>query len=82
MYVGFSKKLKALGGMRLHIGGRGRKGIIMLGIYGILYLYWYMFLACLWMMYGAGYLMFYLPYKGIRAAVRNKKAAAAVKGCK
>ncbi len=76
MYIGFSKRLVALGGLRIGVGKRlsGATGWIVLIFLGMFYLMWYMMIACLWIFYGFGYLFFYLPFKGIVHLSEKKKA--------
>lgn len=76
MYIGFSKKLKALGGLRIGFGKRlsGAGGWILLCCCAVLNLFWYMILGCLWLMYGVGYL-FYLPIKAIVNVIHKKHIA-------
>jgi hypothetical protein len=67
MYIGFSKTLIKLGGIRIGVGKRmkGSTGWIMLLFYGMLQVTWWMIVGTLWMMYGIGWLFVYLPIKGI-----------------
>lgn len=76
MYIGFSKKLKALGGLRIGVGKRmsGAGGLIFLIGIGIVYIYWYMFLACLWLIFGCCWLLC-LPVNAIVKAVKKKQTA-------
>lgn len=76
MFVGFSKRLKALGGLRIGFGKRlhGAGGWILFFFCAILNLYWYMILGCLWLFYGVGYL-FYLPIKAIANVIKRKQIA-------
>lgn len=76
MYIGFSKRLKALGGLRIGFGKRvhGAGGWILFFLCAILNLYWYMILGCLWLFYGVGYL-FYLPIKAIANVIKRKQIA-------
>lgn len=76
MYIGFSKKLKALGGIRIGFGKRlhGAGGWILLCCIAILNLFWYMILGCLWLMYGCGFLV-YLPIKAIANVIHKKRIA-------
>lgn len=79
MYIGFGHRLRGLGGMRVGFRVSSSSGIAFLCIYGCLnaciYLCWYSMLAMLWMMYGMGYLFFYLPTKGIMGLIKKKRAS-------
>lgn len=76
MFIGFSKKLKVLGGLRIGFGKRlsGAGGWILLFCCAILNLFWDMILGCLWLMYGCAYL-FYLPIKAIVNVINKKRIA-------
>lgn len=77
MYIGFSKKLKALGGLRIGFGKRfsGAGGWILLFCCAVLNLFWYMILGCLWLMYGTYYVLFYLPIKAVVSIIKKKQIA-------
>ena len=82
MYIGFSKRLKRLSGIRIGAGYRisGFMGLfILLGI-GMANLMWYSILACMWMLYGMFWLMyqmcvwiFYKPIKLLVKVIKSKK---------
>ena len=75
MYISFGRKLMGLGRVRFGVGVRtkGSTAWLMLIVYGLLYMCWYMMLGTLWLMYGIGYLFFYLPIKGITKLVKSSK---------
>ena len=76
MFIGFSTRLKKMGGFRLGIGKRvhGWTAILILVFVGMFYLMYWSFLGCLWLMYGICWLCFYLPVKLIVTAVKKRKA--------
>ena len=76
MYIGISKRLKVLGGLRIGVGKRlsGTGGLILLCCCAFINLFWYMILGCLWTIYGLGYLV-YLPIKAIVNATKRKQEA-------
>ena len=78
MYVSFGHKLKSLGGVRIGYNYRGKKAWYFLLVFGFLQLLWYFMLGSLWLMYGMGYVLFYLPAKGISNLRKKKKIADAV----
>ena len=82
MYVGFSKKLKRLSGIRIGAGVRikGFMGLFVLCGIGIANLIWYSILACMWMIYGMFWLMYqlcvwvlYKPIALLVKKIRSKK---------
>ena len=82
MYIGFSKRLKSLSGIRIGAGYRihGVMGIFILCGIGIANLIWYSILACMWMIYGMFWLMyqmcvwiFYKPVYYLVKAIKSKK---------
>lgn len=76
MFIGFSTRLKRMGGFRLGIGKRvhGWTAIFILMFVGIFYLMWWSLLGCMWLIYGVCWLFFYLPIKLIVNAVKKRKA--------
>lgn len=73
MYIGFTKRLKALGGLRVGFGKRvsGATGAMLFCLAAIINLCWYMILGCVWLAYGAIWLMFILPIKAIKKHVNK-----------
>ena len=71
MFISFGHKLRGLGNVRVGFRMKGSTGCLLLGVYGcinaFIYLFWYTMLGTFWLMYGVGYLCFYLP---IRCAVK------------
>lgn len=69
MYISFGRRLLRLGSVRVGIRMTGTKGCFYACLFAFInaciYLYWYAMLGILWLMYGLGYLCFYLPIKGI-----------------
>ena len=79
MYLSFGRTLRGLGKIRIGAGFRmkGPTAWIMLIVYGLLYMCWYMILGTLWLMYGMGYLFFYLPIKGIVKLCKKRQEQSA-----
>ena len=75
MYVGFSSSLKKASRFRIGAGMRlTTKTLLIFGIFILVYyMIYYSVLLCLWTLYGVCWLFFYLPYKGIAAAVKKSK---------
>lgn len=73
MYIGFSKTLMRWGGIRIGVGTRakGPMGLLMLLIFGMVQLCWWMIVGMLWLLYGLGYVLIYLPIKAVQK--RSKK---------
>lgn len=71
MYISFGRKLKGLGNVRVGHRLKGSSAWYFLFIYYSLQLCWYMLLGTLWLVYGFGYLFFYLPIKGVIKLVQN-----------
>ncbi len=86
MFIGFSKRLKAMGGFRLGVGLRLTKNncwyfLFALLLYGCFYLCWYSVIACGWILYFmlyALYKIYYLMFK--YGAIGVKKLYAIIKG--
>lgn len=76
MYLSFGRRLRGFGRMRIGAGIRmnGWVAAFMIFIYAMLYMCWYMVLGTLWLMYGLGYVFYYLPIKGIVKLCRRNKA--------
>ncbi|MCL2816805.1 MAG: hypothetical protein FWD39_00260 [Clostridiales bacterium] len=79
-FMGFSKTLKKMGGMRVGIGFRVDKRkknakwllpLVMI-VGGMVYLLWYLFLLILWGFYWT-LKIFYLAFKGIYSLIKGKK---------
>jgi hypothetical protein len=75
MFISFGHTLRSLGKIRLGFGFRmrGWTAAIMIFIYAMLYMCWYMVLGMLWLLYGMGYLFFYLPINGIIKYKKNRE---------
>lgn len=75
MYLGFGRRLRTLGGVRLFAGVRlkGATAAFLFFFIAIIRLYWYIMLGMLWMIYGFGYLCFYLPVRGIVSLCKKRK---------
>lgn len=74
MYISFGQKLRGLGRVRFGFRMKGSAAWIMAILYGLVYMCWYLMLGTLWLLYGMGYLFFYLPIKGIvKLSKQNKK---------
>lgn len=86
MFIGFSKRLKAMGDFRLGVGLRLTKNncwyfLFALLLYGCFYLCWYSVIACGWILYFmlyALYKIYYLMFK--YGAIGAKKLYAIIKG--
>lgn len=73
MYITIGRKLKGLGNVRICHRLKGSSAFVYLCIYWILNFYWFLLLGTLWLMYGMGYVLFYLPIKGIVKLVKGIK---------
>lgn len=62
MFIGFSKRLKAMAGFRICVGIRLNKWVALFVIpfIGIFYLMWYSLILCGWMIYGICYIYYWL----------------------
>lgn len=78
-YVSWGRKLKGLGNVRIGHSLRGKSAWYFLIVFGFLQLLWYFMLGSLWLMYGVGYVFFYLPIKGIIKLCKKKQIADAAK---
>lgn len=69
----FGRTLRRWGAFRIGLGFRmkGATGWIMLLCLAMVQMMWYILLGTLWMLYGFGYLFFYLPIKWICSRVRS-----------
>ena len=78
MYISFGRRLRGFGNMRVGFRMSTSQGCLFACIYGcinaMIYLFWYMILACFWMVYGIGYVFYYLPIKAIINLCKDKKA--------
>lgn len=74
MYIGFSKTLMRLGGIRIGIGMRkkGAEGLFFLFLFGMVQLCWWMIVGMLWLLYGVGYMFIYLPIKGVKKLLKKE----------
>lgn len=75
MYLSFGRRLRGLGGFRFGVGVRmkGWTGALMTFMYAMLYLLWYMLLGTLWLIYGLGYVCYYLPAKYLVKYCKDSK---------
>ena len=75
MYLSFGRRLRGLGGVRFGVHKRvsGGAAAVMLFVYCMMYLMWYMLLGTLWLMYGLGYVCYYLPAREIVKFSKKKK---------
>lgn len=73
MYISIGRKLKGLGNVRVCHRLKGSNAFVFLCIYWLLNFYWFLLLGMLWLMYGVGYVLFYLPIKGIIKLVKKVK---------
>ena len=86
MFIGFSKRLKSMGGFRLGIGMRLTWRncwyfLFMLLFVGTFYLCWYSLIACGWMMYYLFYGLYKIYYFMFKyAAIGIKKLYSTIKG--
>ena len=75
LVFGFHRTLFRLGGWRFGVGyhAHGSTAIFLLCLFGFLNLLWYMFLGCLWVMYGFVWLFIILPIRGIVRLIRRRR---------
>lgn len=73
MYISIGRKLKGLGNVRVCHRLKGSNAFVFLCIYWLLNFYWFLLLGTLWLMYGIGYVLFYLPINGIIKLVKEIK---------
>lgn len=82
MYISFGRKLRGLGNVRIGFRMKGSQGCLFLGAYwcinAFIYLFWYTLLGTFWLMYGLGYLCYYLPVKAIIKYYKKKKQEAEI----
>ena len=73
MYIGFSKTLMRLGGIRIGMGMRkkGTDGLFLLFLFGMIQLCWWMIVGMLWLLYGVGYVLIYLPIQGVKKLLKK-----------
>ena len=75
MYIGFSKTLIRLGGIRFGVGKRlkGSAAGVMVLFYGMMQLFWWALVGTLWLLYGFGYVFIYLPVKAIKKLLKKEQ---------
>lgn len=73
MYISIGRRLRGLGNVRIGHRLKGSGAFVFICIYWLLNFYWFLLLGTLWLMYGMGYVLFYLPIKGIVKLVKEIK---------
>lgn len=75
MLLGFSKALRAMGGVRLGVYIRGKWAALLFVFVLMFYVMWYSLLAALWIVYGMVWIVV-KPIAWIINRIRNRRAQA------